>query len=112
MTYKLDLNEQDSSEDLVDSCVFNIIDGDELKIEPVNIAINKCKTTVSTKENDNTTVDSISINCDNQTTDIITNNLKVNLNSYQDFKTDNVSIEKLYILKYIICYLLNLYFSF
>lgn len=33
------MEEQDSSADLFDSCLYNIVDGDELTIEPVNVTV-------------------------------------------------------------------------
>lgn len=107
MTYKLDLKDQDPSADLVNSCIYNIIDGDELTIE--RVSNNKCETTITIEECDTTATDSISVNCD-KTSDTISNKLNVNLTNHQEIKTNNVSIDT--ILDFKIYQLLNLYFLF
>lgn len=94
MTYKLDLEEQETSTNLGDSCVYNIVDGDELRIEPVNTLsdTNKIIETASNNGNDRTfTV--VSINCDNQTSEVITSKLNEKLNDYQNSNTNDVSLE-------------------
>jgi hypothetical protein len=85
------LEEQDSSNDVIDSCLYNIVDGDELKIEPVNV------TTVCVDENAST--DKEIVNNDSKKSDVITNNLNGSLNSYQGSTTNNVCIYYIYILK-------------
>ncbi|XP_022174312.1 zinc finger protein 652-A-like [Myzus persicae] len=88
ITYKLDLEEQDSSADLFDSCLYNIVDGDELTIEPVNVTIDKnSKTTVHIDDNAST-VKKI-MNDDKKKADVIANKSNGNLNSHQGSKTSN-----------------------
>lgn len=93
MTYKLDLEEQDSLTDLVNSCVYNIIDGDELTIEPVNVSLNSNKNTKIPLVNENESINTESIKCDdNQKQEVTINISNGNLISQQqDFKTNNVS---------------------
>lgn len=100
MRFELNLEEQDSTH-LGDSCVYNIIDGDELKIEPVNVANDETETiTVSIDENNGTTILSddeniitATINDDGKKTKNSKNGLiPIYLNSFRDPKTDNVSI--------------------
>lgn len=85
----MDLEEPDSSIHLGDSCVYNIVDGDELTIEPVNVLsdTNKIVDTANNDSNENTFT--VSINCDNQKTEVIMNKL----NDYQNLNTNNVSKE-------------------
>lgn len=94
MTYKLDLEEQDSLTDLVDSCVYNIIDGDELTIEPVNISMNSNKNTNTLLVNENESINTESIKCDDgQKQEVTINQSNENSISQQlGFKTSNVSI--------------------
>jgi len=86
------LEEQDSSPDLFDSCLYNIVDGDELTIEPVNVTVDtKSTPTVHIDENASTIKEII--NNDKKKSDIIENKLNGNLNSYQGSKTNNVCIK-------------------
>lgn len=73
ITYKLDLEEQDSSTDLIDSCLYNIVDGDELKIEPVNV------TNVHIDENASKNE---TMNNDSKKSDNVAKKLNGSLNSY------------------------------
>lgn len=93
MTYKLDLEEQDSLTDLVDSCVYNIIDGDELTIEPVNISMNSNKNTKTPLVDENESINSESINCDDSQKQEVTINKsnRDSINQQQGFKTNDVS---------------------
>lgn len=92
MTYKLDLDEQDSFTDLVDSCVYNIIDGDELTIEPVNISMNSNKSTKIPLVNENESINIESIKCeDDQKQEVTINKSNENSISQQGFKTNYVS---------------------
>lgn len=97
MTYKLDLEEQDSSTDLVDSCVYNIIDGDELTIEPVNITINMSKnhTTALVDENEITFDIEPEKPNNNQTIKVIMNKLNGNSESCSDPKSNYVSLKNI-----------------
>lgn len=88
MTYKLDLEEQDPSSDLVDSCVYNIIDGDELTIEPVN-DVNK--STMSHINDYECSVTESTISVDNNTLMVTSYNANDNSFKYQYSKTTNVS---------------------
>ncbi|XP_025206027.1 zinc finger protein 34-like isoform X1 [Melanaphis sacchari] len=81
ITYKLHLEEQDSSTDLIDSCLYNIVDGDELKIEPVNV------TTMHVDENASTNKEIT--NDDSKKSDVIANKLNGSLNSCQDSTINN-----------------------
>lgn len=88
ITYKLDLEEQDTSTDLFDSCLYNIVDGEELTIEPVNVSIDtNSKTTVHIDENASTIKEIIKN--DNKKSDVIANKLNGSLNSYRGSKTNN-----------------------
>lgn len=77
------MEEQDSSTDLIDSCLYNIVDGDELKIEPVNV------TNVHIDENASTNE---TMNNDSKKPDNVAKNLNGSLNSYHGSKTNNVCI--------------------
>lgn len=89
MTYKLQLEEQDISTDVGDSCVYSIVDGDELTIEPVNSIHNTDKT--KTDENNSTMNESLD-NGNDQKLEVITNKLNGNLKSCPDLKNNSVSI--------------------
>jgi len=87
------LEEQDSSADQFDSCLYNIVDGDELTIEPVNVTINtNNKNTLHADENASTIKEII--NNDNNKSDVITTKLNENSNGYQDSKINDVCIKK------------------
>jgi len=88
MTYKLDLEEQDSSSDLVDSCVYNIIDGDELTIEPVN-DVNKNSMLHANDFEYSVTESTKSV--DSNTLMVTSYNANDNSFKYQYSKTTNVS---------------------
>lgn len=92
MTYTLDLEDQDTSKDLGDSCVYNIIDGDELQIEPVNISTNEPKTllTMLTKPIDEESTISVNINYESQTSNIIINKSNEGVDNSQLTCSDNV----------------------
>lgn len=79
MTYKLDLEEQNSSTDIGDSCVFNIVDGDEITIEQVNVTINKNDNMTITQIEENNSSITDSVNDDNHKLDIITDNVSTHL---------------------------------
>lgn len=81
ITYKLDLEEQDSSTDLIDSCLYNIVDGDELKIEPVNVN--------NVHIDENTSTNKETINYDSKKSDDVAKKLNGSLNSYQGSTTNN-----------------------
>lgn len=87
------MEEQESSTHIGDSCVFNIIDGDELKIEPVKVTndSNEVKTTAPTDTNNSTTVVSVN-HADSQELEVITNELNGNSKKCQDSKTNSVSL--------------------
>lgn len=87
------MEEQDSSTHLGDSCVYNIIDGDELKIEPVKITndSNEVKTVEPTDINKSTICDSEN-HADSQKLEVITNKLNGNLKNCQNPKTNSVSL--------------------
>ncbi|VVC41588.1 Hypothetical protein CINCED_3A020509 [Cinara cedri] len=92
MTYKLDLEDQDTSKDLVDSCVYNIVDGDELQIEQVNITTDEPKSllTMLTKPiNDNESTISVIINNESQTSKVIINESNDDLNKCYDTSANN-----------------------
>lgn len=94
MTYKLNLEEQDSSTNVGESCVYNIVDGDELTIEPVNTLndTNKIIDTNDTTSNEgNESTFTVSINCDNKTSEVIISKLNEKSNSSQYSNTNNVS---------------------
>lgn len=94
MTYKLNLEEQDSSTNVGESCVYNIVDGDELTIEPVNTLndTNKIIDTNDTTSNEgNESTFTVSINCDNETSEVTISKLNEKSNSSQDSNTNNVS---------------------
>ena len=84
------MEEQDSSADLFDSCLYNIVDGDELTIEPVTVDP-KSTPTVHIDENASTMKEIM--NNDNKKSNIIVKKLNGNLNSYQGSKTNNVSVK-------------------
>lgn len=94
MTYKLNLEEQDNTYDIGDSCVFNIVDGDEIIIEQVQynvqnaICSNKSNSTSPVGKNENIIITKL-INDDNQKSK--TNELKENLNDHQNHKINIVS---------------------
>lgn len=80
MTYKLDLEEQDSSADIIgDSCVYNIVDGDEITIEQVNVKINKNNSMTITHIEDNESTITGSVNDKNHKLNIITDNVSIDL---------------------------------
>lgn len=92
MTYKLDLEEQDSSTDLIDSCIYNIVDGDELQIEPVNATANtNSETTVCIDENETMVVEII--NNDKTESEVISKKLNGSLNNNQSSNTNSVSMK-------------------
>lgn len=102
MTFKLDLEEQDSSTHLGQSCVYNIVDGDELTIEPVKVDSNKSTITVNVDKNDDASSVSIDENVNvttsfnnDDTLESTTNGLNEILNTCRDLKsallTDDVS---------------------
>lgn len=92
MTYKLDLEEQDYSTHLGDSCVYSIVDGDVLKIEPVNVT-NKVPTDANKSTMNESTNEVQSLNfADDQKLEVITNKLNGNSKSYQGSKSNSVSI--------------------
>lgn len=68
------------------------MDGDELTIEPVNVAIDtNSKNTVDIDENASTIKEII--NNDNKNSDVIDKKLNGNSNNYQSSKTNNVCIK-------------------
>lgn len=87
------MKEQESSTHLGDSCVYNIIDGDELKIEPVEVTndSNGVKTTAPTDIN-KSTIDDSENHADSQKPEAITNKSNGNLKNFQDSKTNSVSL--------------------
>lgn len=87
------MEEQESSTHVGDSCVYSIIDGDELKIEPVKVTndSNEVKTTAPTDIN-KSTIDNSLNHADNQKLEVITNKLNGNSKNCQDSKTNSVSL--------------------
>jgi len=86
------LEEQDSSADLFDSCLYNIVDGDELTIEPVNVTVDtNSKSTVHVNENASTIKEIM--NNDKKESDDIAKKLNGNLNSHEGSTTNNVCIK-------------------
>jgi len=86
MTYKLNLEEQDNTNYLGDSCVFNIVDGDEITIEQVQYNVqNVISPTLPIKENESIITEE-SINDDSQKSKVIINKL----NDCQNSKINNV----------------------
>lgn len=76
--------EQDSSTNLGDSCVYNIVDGDELQIEPVNVRVdtNEYTSIVPNDKNDTSIItESLNDGHQNESSD-----------SSQNSKISNVSI--------------------
>lgn len=103
MTYKLVLEDQDTSTNLCDSSVYSIVDGDELQIEPVNVATDKPKSLLAMLEkpiDDNNSTISMIIN--NVTSKIAINKPHEELNNDQDINVNNVCIDILF-------YIVNLY---
>lgn len=85
------MEEQDSSADLFDSCLYNIVDGDELTIEPVNVTVDTdSKSTVQIDENASTIKEIM--NDDKKQSNDIAKKLNGNSNSYQGSTTNNVCI--------------------
>lgn len=82
------MEEQDSSTDLIDSCLYNIVDGDELKIEQVSV------TNVPNDENVSTNKETM--NNDSKKSDIMAKKMNGSLNSYQGSTTNNVCIQIFY----------------
>lgn len=86
------MEEQDSSADLFDSCLYNIVDGDELTIEPVNVTVDtNSKSTVHVNENASTIKEIM--NNDKKESDDIAKKLNGNLNSHEGSTTNNVCIK-------------------
>lgn len=76
--------EQDSSTHLGDSCVYNIVDGDELQIEPVNVTVDKNEYTSSViNDKNDSTISTESLKDDHQ---------NENSDSSQNSKISSVSI--------------------
>jgi len=93
MTFKLNLEEQDNTNDLGDSCVFNIVDGDEITIEQVqcNVRDEICskESSPSSPISENDCIITEIIDDDNPKSKVITN-----LNKCQNSKINNVSVTK------------------
>lgn len=88
------MEEQDSSTDIMgDSCVFNIVDGDELIIEQVNVSIDKNKSMPMAHIEENESIITENINDINHQPKIVTNKLTENLNTCQYSTANNVSIQ-------------------
>lgn len=103
MTYKLVLEDQDTSTDLCDSSVYSIVDGDELQIEPVKVETDKPKSLLAMLEKPiDDSKSTISMIINNVTSKIVMDKSNEELNNHRDNNVNNVCIDILF-------YIVNLY---